>query len=244
MDDAQIGSAVRAVRIRSNLTQADVAKAAFVRRYEVSCLEQGKFNNMTVGMLRRILRAVGMWIDLKPNWKGVNLERLVHGAHTALQEAVLAYVNGLEGWVGRPEVSFAVHRERGVIDVLAWHEATRTLVIIEIKTLLVDPAELVAKMGQRSRLALQIAATQGWRPKQVATWVIFTDTRTNRRQVGEHRELLQGLAQMDGRQVRAWLRSPTGPMSALSFWDEPKAVIKQHVRTKQRPSKRTTRETE
>lgn len=234
MDDAQIGSAVRAVRIKSKLTQADVAKAAAVRRHEVSLLEQGKFSHMTVGTLRRIVGAAGMWVELKPNWQGVTLERLVSGAHTTLQQAVLAAVNGLPGWVGRPEVSYSIRKERGIIDVLAWHAASRTLLIIEIKTLLVNPAELVAKMGQRSRLALEIAAQEGWHPKYVATWVVFTDTRTNRRQVAQHRELLQRLAGLDGRRIRPWLRSPEGPMSALSFWREPDAVIKRHVRTKVR----------
>lgn len=232
MDDAKFGSAVRAVRIRSKLTQTQVATAASVRRFEVSCLEQGKFNHMSIGRLRRIVAASGMWVDLKPNWKGVNLDRLVNGAHAALQEAVLAYLAGLDGWVAKAEVSFAIGKERGIIDILAWHAASRTLLIIELKTLLVDPAELVAKTGQRTRLAATIAATLGWHPQHVATWVIFTDTRTNRRQVAGHRELLKGLAQLDGRRIRTWLRSPDGPIAALSFWAEPKAFIRQHVRTK------------
>lgn len=237
MDDAQIGSAVRAVRIRSKLTQADVAQKAHVRRYEVSCLEQGKFADMPVGMVRRIVGAVGMWLEIKPNWQGINLDRLLHGSHTALQEAVLALFERLPAWEARAEVSFAHFGERGVIDVFAWHAATRTVLIIELKTLLVDPADLAKTMGQRSRLGVEIAATQGWRAKDVATWVIFTDTRTNRREVAQHRKLLRRLAKIDGHAMRTWLRSPTGPTAALSFWDEPNAVIRRHVRTRFRRSK-------
>jgi transcriptional regulator with XRE-family HTH domain len=229
MDDAKLGAAIRAVRIRSKTTQAEVAKAAGVRRYDVSRAEQGKLNHLPVGALRAIAAAVGMWIDLAPNWRGANLDRLINGAHVALQEAVLRYLNGVDGWIALPEVSFSIDGERGVIDVLAWHAGTRTLLIIELKTLLVDPADLAKTMGRRRRLARAIAATQGWAPTQVATWVIFTDTRTNRRRVAGHRDLLQVLVGLDGHAVKSWLRSPSGPMSALSFWDEPAGIVRQHV---------------
>ncbi|MBX3031549.1 MAG: hypothetical protein KF809_15490 [Chloroflexi bacterium] len=234
MDDAQLGSAIRAVRIRAERTQADVAKAAFVRRYDVSCVEQGKFSGMSLSEVRRIASSLGMWVELKPNWRGVNLEHLVNGAHTALQEAVLSYLDGRAGWIAHPEVTFSIFGERGAIDILAWHAATRTVLIIELKTLVVDPADLVKQMGRRLRLATEIAATQGWRARDAATWVIFTDTHTNRRQVARRRTLLQGLAGLDGRTVRSWLQAPSGPMSALSFWAEPQAVIRQQVR--RRPS--------
>jgi transcriptional regulator with XRE-family HTH domain len=240
VDDAKLGAAIHAVRIRSKMTQAEVAKVAGVRRYDVSRAEQGKLNHLAVGALRAIAAAVGMWIDLAPNWRGANLERLINGAHAALQEAVLRFLNGIDGWVALPEVSFSIGRERGVIDVLAWHAATRTLLIIELKTLLVDPADLAMTMGRRQRLALEIASTQGWAPVHIATWVIFTDTRTNRRQVTEHRDLLQVLVGLDGRTVKSWLRAPTGPMAALSFWDEPMAMIRQRISGKPHRSARPT----
>lgn len=230
MDDAQVGSAVRAVRIRAERTQADVAKAASVRRYDVSCIEQGKLGGMSLSEVRRVASAIGMWIELKPNWRGTQLVHLVNGAHTALQEAVLSYLDGRAGWVARPEVTFSIFGERGAIDILAWHAATQTVLVIELKTLVVDPADLVRQMGRRSRLATEIAATQGWHARDAASWVIFTDTRTNRRHAAEHRALLQGFADLDGRTVESWLRAPSGPMSALSFWDQADAVIPQQVR--------------
>lgn len=33
-----------------------------------------------------------------------------------------------------PEVSFSIYGQRGVIDILAWHAATRSLLVIELKT--------------------------------------------------------------------------------------------------------------
>jgi transcriptional regulator with XRE-family HTH domain len=230
MDDARLGSAIRVVRIREKRTQAEVAKAAGVRRYDVSRVERGSFDHLPIGALRAIAAVLGIWIGMVPNWRGAALDRVLNSAHTALQEAVIRFIEEIPGWVTRAEVSFSIAGERGVVDVLAWHARTRTLLIIELKTLVVDPADLVRTMGRRTRLAHQIALSQGWRPDHVASWVVFTDTRTNRRQVAHHRDLLKVLGGLDGRSVRAWLRSPIEPMSAMSFWHEPNAVVVQHVR--------------
>jgi hypothetical protein len=56
-----------------------------------------------------------------------------------------------------PDASFSIYGERGVVDIVAWHAASRSLLIIELKTLLVDPQELVATMDRRVRLGGQIA---------------------------------------------------------------------------------------
>ncbi len=237
MDDAKIGATVRAVRIRRRLTQADVAELASVRPSAVSLLERGLFQDLSLATMRSIATALGMWYEITAKWRGVDLDRLVNGAHDALQRAVLRWFGRLPGWIALPEVSFSIYGERGAIDVLAWHQASRTLLIVELKTFLVDPAELVRTMDARLRLGRQIGAEQGWRSSTVARWVIFTDTRTNRRHVAAHRDVLTPLATLDGRRMRTWLRSPAGPVSALSFSPEPDAVIKRRIRKPRKPSK-------
>ena len=73
------------------------------------------------------------------------LERgLLGGRHSALHEAVAARFAQLPGWTAVPEVTFSIYGERGAIDVLAWHAATRTLLVIELKTEIVDVQELLA----------------------------------------------------------------------------------------------------
>ena len=230
MDDAKIGATVRAVRIRRRLTQAEVAELASVRPSAVSLLERGLFKDLPLATMRSIATALGMWYEITAKWRGIDLDRLVNGAHDALQGAVLRWFVRLPGWIAVPEVSFSIYGERGAIDVLAWHEATRTLLIVELKTFLVDPAELVRTMNTRVRLGRQLGAGQGWPPRTVARWVIFTDTRTNRRHIAAHRDVLAPLTTTDGRRMRTWLRSPAGPVSALSFWPEPDAIVKRRVR--------------
>jgi transcriptional regulator with XRE-family HTH domain len=230
MDDAQLGQRIKAVRVRQRLTQADLAAQANARAVDVSHIEHGRLDELTIPVVRRVLASLGMWLDLRPRWQGVDLDRLISGAHDALQRVVLETFGRLPGWVAVPEVTFSIFGERGAIDVLAWHAATRTLLIIELKTLLVDAGEVVRQMDARGRLAMEIAAARGWHPATVSLWLVLTDTRTNRRRVDQHAAILRPLMSLDGRAMRAWLRHPAGPVTGLSFWTEPAAVIRHRVR--------------
>ena len=224
MDDVQFGTVCRAVRIQRRKTQSDIARAARVHRWEVSLLERGEFEHLSVAKVRRIAVALSGTCEIRLKWRGPMLERVLNAAHAALHGAVLRYFEALPGWETVPEVTYSIFGERGAIDILAWHAATRTLLVIELKTTLVDAEELVRKTDERMRLAARIGAERGWEAASVASWVILTDTRTNRRHVAAHRELLAPISRIDGRRMRAWLRSPDGPVAALSFWAEPAAV--------------------
>jgi transcriptional regulator with XRE-family HTH domain len=231
MDDVRFGTVCRAVRIQRRQTQAQVAAAAGVSRWQVSRLERGDLDGLSFGVIRRIALTLEGMCELSLRWRGPQLERLVNAAHAALQAAVLRSFDSLDGWVAIPEVTYSIYGERGAIDVLAWHEATRTLLVIELKTILVEAADLARTMDGRMRNAQRIGAERGWQPLITASWVIMTDTRTNRRHVRAHREILRTWARIDGRQMRSWLRSPSGSVAALSFWDEPAAVNTRRIGT-------------
>lgn len=120
-------------------------------------------------------------------------------------------------WIVRPEASFNHFGERGVVDLVAWHAATRTLLLTEIKTELVDPSGLLATTDTRRRLAGVIARESGWDPRVVAQWVVLADGRTNQRRVAEHRALLRSAFPADGRALAGWLANPVGGLDALWF---------------------------
>ena len=107
-----------------------------------------------------------------------------------------------------------------MIDILAWHAETRSLLIIELKTALGDPQQLVAVMDRRVRLGTRIAAERGWQPLSVSTWVVFAESPTNRRHVATYTVLLRGRFPTDGRTIRAWLSRPDGAIHALSFFSD------------------------
>ncbi len=134
-----------------------------------------------------------------------------------MHELVAEHFSRLDGWEIAPEVSYSIWGERGVIDLLAWHAATRTLLVIELKTEIVDINELMGKADQRRRLAPEIAAARGWVPHTVGVWIVVADSRTNRRRLAAHRSVLRVAFPTDGRTMPGWLRRPSGRVAALSF---------------------------
>jgi transcriptional regulator with XRE-family HTH domain len=229
MDDVRFGSAVRAVRIRKRWRQCDVAEKAKVSQVMVSRIERGQVGDMTLDRIRAVARALEVSVPLSPRWRGGELDRLVNRAHAALHEEVARRLQRLTAWTVVPEVAFAIGQERGVIDILAWHAATKSLLVIELKTLLVDPQDLVKTMGVRRRLGPRIGREQGWDAATVGAWVVVTDTRTNRRHVAAVATMLRNAFPSDGHAIGAWLRRPSGSISALSFWPSGHAVVARRV---------------
>jgi len=123
----------------------------------------------------------------------------------------------MEEWLAEPEVSFSIYGERGVIDILAWHARAHSLLVIELKTELVDVNELMGNVDRKGRLAAEISRQRGWQPGSISTWVVLADSRTNRRAVASHSTVLRTKFPDDGRAVRGWLHHPAGALHALSF---------------------------
>jgi transcriptional regulator with XRE-family HTH domain len=220
MDDRRVGDAIRLVRVRGRLRQADVARRARVSRQLVGRLERGLIGRYPLDTVRAVASALGMSIEVRARWQGADLDRLVNAAHASLHESVARQLGALSGWTWRPEVTFASFGERGVIDILAWHAESRSLLIIELKSELVDPQDLVATMHRRVRLGQPIARGQGWDAMTVSAWVIVRDTSTERRRAARHKHLLRAAFPAEGRAMRGWLLHPRGTISAMSFWSD------------------------
>ena len=80
-----------------------------------------------------------------------------------MHEELARLFAGLPDWVAVPEVTFSIYGERGAIDILAWHEPTRSLLVIELKTELVDIQETsgrsTARCGSPRRSPASAAGT-------------------------------------------------------------------------------------
>jgi transcriptional regulator with XRE-family HTH domain len=216
MDLRGVSAAFRAVRLHKGWRQIDVARAAGVARSTVSRAETTKIRTLHYHTIEQIADALEIRLDIRPRWRGGELDRLLNAGHSALHESMAGILHGA-GWLFRPEVSFSIYGERGIIDTLAFHPASDMLLVIELKTAIIDVQGLIGSVDRYERLAPRIAAGQGWRPRLTSCWVVVMDSATNRRRVAAHASVLRAAFPTDGRSIRPWLMDPTAPLRCLSF---------------------------
>lgn len=194
----------------------------------VSRIERGRLNGVTVGTLQRISVALDARLDLLVQWHGGDLARLLNRRHSLLHESVARWFATRPGWVAVPEVSFSEWGERGVIDLLAWHETSAALLVIELKTEIVDVQDLIGGVDRKRRLAPGVATRRGWNPHTISAWVVVAEGRANRRRIAAHRTLLRNAFPADGRTVEPWVSAPSGSVAALSMWPDSRQVTHMH----------------
>lgn len=218
VDDLRFGAAIRAARIRRGWRQADLAAAAGVSDATVSRIERGHLDALTFRMVRQVAAALEVRLEVLPRSRAADFERIANARHASLAEAVMARIAGLPGWVVRPEVSFGIYGERGVVDVLGWHAEKRALLVIELKTELVDVGELLGALDRKRRLGAAIAEPLGWKPATISAWLIIGEGMTNRRRAYSHAATFRAAFPNDGRTARAWLADPSHDLRALTFF--------------------------
>lgn len=215
VDDVAVGRLLRAIRIRRGWRQADVAVKAGMHRSQVSRAERGLLEDLRLGDLRRIGAVLEVRTPLAPTWRGGDADRLVNAGHVALQGAILGQLP--PGWSAIPEAPL-VGTERGVVDLVAWHQESRSLLLIEVKTELADPGALVAQVSRYRRALPALARAHGWEGQAcVGTWVAIADSSMNRRRLALASALLRRAFPQGGYELRRWLLQPRGDLAALSF---------------------------
>ena len=221
MYESRLGTAIRLLRQRRRWTQAELGARAGVSDTTISRIERGHIRSVTVATIQDVAGELEVRIDLVPRWRSGDLDRLLNRRHSNLHELVARwFADAVPDWVLAPEVSYSIYGERGVIDILAWHPERRALLIIELKTDVVDVNDMVGQADRRRRLARTIAAERGWDPATVSVWVVVAPSRTNRRRISAHEAMLRAAFPDDGRRMRAWLRDPADSVAALSFWPD------------------------
>jgi len=224
VDDVRIGRVIRALRHQLAWRQADLAAAGRVSQDRVSRAERGRIADMPLRRLRAIANALDAELVLTIRWRAGDLDRLLDEGHSTLVGRVTLWLARL-GWEVRPEVTFSIYGERGSIDLLAWHEPTRTLLVIEIKTELVSVEETLRRHDVKVRLGPAIARERfGWRPAFVARLLVLPDDSTSRRRVDRHEPVLRRAYPLRSTELRRWLRSPRGGASGLAFLSPTRAT--------------------
>ena len=142
------------------------------------------------------------------DWNGEQLDRLLDAEHASLVEAIVRNVRAA-GWETITERTFAIAGERGSVDVLAWHATARALLVVEVKSVIADAQETLARLDRKRRLAGQLAPVE-WRPDTVGTLLVVGETRTNRRRIAGLEATFGAAFPHRGVAVRSFLRAPAG----------------------------------
>jgi transcriptional regulator with XRE-family HTH domain len=210
----RLGRLARMLRVRQRLTQAALATRAGVGRRAVSLLENGRANGLRLREVEAIVDALGGRVDMRLLWNGPELDRMLDEAHAALGASVKRRLERW-GWLVRVEVSYSRYGERGRIDLLAFHPAMRILLVVELKSELVDVQALLGSLDVKVRLAPGIAERFGWSPRVVVPAIVFLEDRTTRNRLHRVDPLF---AQFDlrGRAALSWLRHATDAQTAPS----------------------------
>jgi transcriptional regulator with XRE-family HTH domain len=213
----RVGRIVRALRQRQGWRQVDLARAAGVSQPVVSRLEAGQLKRLPVGTVEAVLEALGARCRFEVSWRGGELDRLLDDRHAWLVGEVVRRLERL-GWEAQVEVSFSVYGERGSIDVLAWHAATRALLVVEVKTELTSVEETLRKLDAKVRLAGRSAADRfSGRPTVIGRLLVLPDVTTARRRVARAASVLDVALPVRGSAAAEWLRRPVGGVAGLLF---------------------------
>jgi len=217
MDDVGVGRLIMLARQRKHWRQSDLAAAAGLSRSLVALAETGALEKLTLRSLRRIAAPLEIRLQLTPFLNGGDMDRLRDRDHARLVESVVAIIRR-SGWDVVVEYTFNHYGERGSIDIVGWHAESATLLVIEVKSRIYDVQALIAGMDRKARVTpMLLSAERGWTATTVARLVVVPERAAVRRLVAQHASSLEASLPARSREVRAWLKEPSGALAGLWF---------------------------
>jgi transcriptional regulator with XRE-family HTH domain len=229
MDLIRFGRGIRALRHRRKWRQQDLANESRLSRTKIARIELGRSEDIPVRDLTKVAAMLGARTELRLNWNGEALDRLLDADHARLVDLVAALLRAT-GWEVAIEVTFWIRGERGSIDILAWHPRERIVLVVEVKTVVPDQQSMLATLDRKSRLGLEIARERGWQGVAVGRLLVMRTSRTTRRRVAAHAETYASTFTHRTRGARAWLAAPVAskPFAGLLFVSDVHATNTRH----------------
>jgi transcriptional regulator with XRE-family HTH domain len=227
----RFGASVRAVRTALGLSQCTFADRIGRSQVYVSLVERARVPGLSIAEADSICQALGATLVL-----GIEAPVLAAGSRQrdAAHAQCEAYVTRRltrDGWIVRREVQIGNPARPGWVDVLAFHPETRVLLVIEVKTELIDFGGLERQLGWYSREARDAGKALGWEPVAVATAALVLATAVNDdrirqnalgirqafpRRWGDLMDIVHG-----GEPMRGWGLALIDPRSRVRNWCRP-----------------------
>ena len=198
------------------MSQAQVGAVAGVGRSVISQIEQGRLEETSLRIIRRVGSSLGVSLSIDPHWRGVELVKLLDERHAALVRAVVDRLLAL-GWQPLPEHTFNEWGERGSIDVFAWQAIDRAVLCVEVKTRVADLQDLLSTEDRKRRLAPTLARKLGWKPVIIGSVLVLPDETWARHAVDRYRTIFDAKFPRRTIDIRRWLKSPARDIGGIWF---------------------------
>ena len=177
--------------------------------------ERGELAGLTVGSVDRIATALGANLSVEVRYRGGLGDRLVDAAHAALVNYVVGVLRAT-GWLVELEFGFNVFGERGSVDILAWHAASRWLLIVEVKSRFTDLQAMLLSLARKLRLVPDVVRQlRDWDSLTVGRVVVAYGTTANRSILARHAAMFEASLPSGSLAMRRWLRVPSGPIAGV-----------------------------
>ena len=185
MDGRRVGRVLRAVRVHK-LAAARCRRAARVSQSRCLVPNGDCWTESPSVQLDQIAAVLDVSIFLDAKWNGGIVDRLIDRAHASIVEAVVRELRDL-GWEVVVEFGFNHYGDRGSVDVLAWHSASRTLLIVEVKSILTDLQSTFTSLATKMRMVPMLARRDlGWDVRSVSRLIVMPGSTANRATVARH----------------------------------------------------------
>jgi transcriptional regulator with XRE-family HTH domain len=226
------GAQVRSIRVALGMGQRALACRIDRSQGYVSLVERGNVAGLSITDAEVIASALGATLVF-----GVEAPVLLGGARQrdAAHARCVAYVArrlAAAGWIVRREVAIGTRERPGWIDILAFNPETRVLLVIEVKTDLVDIGGLERQLGWYQREAWRACRELGWAPSDVVPSALVLATAANDERIRANAESLRQVFPRRWRELmsvirgerptsRGWALATLDPRSRVRDWCRP-----------------------
>jgi transcriptional regulator with XRE-family HTH domain len=213
-----VAGIVRDTRRAVGWTQAQLGERAGVSRGLVASVETARVN-ASIDATAALLDTLGLRYELVATAPFLADRRRQREPAHGLCSAYVARRLGSVGWIVRREVEVVHGRSHGWIDVLAFDQASGTILVIEVKTEIDDLGRIERTLAWYEREAWMAARAFGWNARREASALVLLATDANERRLIEHRDVLATALPVRADQLAAGVAGPAnlsrGPALAL-----------------------------
>jgi len=205
-----IGKAIHGIRSTLRWSQRELSRRSGVSQSMISAVERSLAGDLTFASASRLLEAMGARLTIGVDAPYLGSRRAqTDPAHARLSGSVARSLVG-QGWKVATEVEVGGDRSRGWIDILAYHPATRMLLVIELKTEIHDLGAIDRNLGWYQREAVAAARRLGWRPSRIHGSLLLLATTVNDESVRFNRESLARIFPARVNELSGLVRSGVG----------------------------------